>query len=327
MKRIAVTGSGGQIAYNLLFRIANGDVFGINEEIELNLIDLPQMKRVMEGVVMELEDSAFPLLKTIRFGSDAYTLFDKIDVAFLVGAKPRGPGMERQDLLKENGKIFVEVGRALDAVASKSATILIVGNPCNTNCLIAMEHAPSLSKRNFHAMMRLDQNRATALLAKKGGVMVRDVKGVVIWGNHSTTQVPDFTQARIGNQLVTDVISDQSWLQENFTETIQKRGAAVIKARGKSSAASAANAAVDAMRSLYIPTPEGEWFTSAVCSDGNPYGIEEGLIFGFPCRSKGDGTCDIVPNLPWDYFIREKVAVTQKELLEERNMVKNLIDD
>ncbi len=321
MKRIVVTGATGQIAYSLLFRIAHGDLFPNPEPIALHLYDLPGTEAMMEGVAMELEDCAFPLLKEIRFGSDLERQFEGVNLALLIGAKPRGPGMERADLLLDNGRIFIEQGRALTTSADKNVKVIVVGNPCNTNCLIAMHHAPGIPRTNFHAMMRLDQNRAQALLAKKAAVDVKDVQRMVIWGNHSATQVPDFTNALIKNQPAPDVIHDPAWLQGEFIETVQKRGAAIIAARGKSSAASAANAAIETVRSLYTPTPEGEWFSSAVCSDGNPYGIEDNLVFGFPCRSKGDGTYSIVEGVEWDFFIKEKIAVTQKELISERECV------
>jgi len=321
MKRIAVTGATGQIVYSLLFRIAHGDLFNHSEPIALHLYDLPGTEAMMEGVAMELEDCAFPLLKEVRIGSDLHKQFEGVDLALLVGAKPRGPGMERADLLMDNGKIFVDQGRALGEVASKDVKVIIVGNPCNTNCLIAMSHGSSIPRQNFHAMMRLDQNRAQALLAKKAQVPVKGVKRMTIWGNHSATQVPDFTNATIEGKKAPEVIQDASWFQGEFIETIQKRGAAIIAARGKSSAASAANAVVETVRDLYTPTPKGEWFSSAVCSDGNPYGIEENLIFGFPCRSEGDGNFEIVPDIPLDYFIKEKIAITQKELISERECI------
>jgi malate dehydrogenase len=321
MKKIVITGASGQIAYSFLFRAAHGDLFKDNEPIALHLCDIPGMEGALEGVAMELEDCAFPLLKEIKWGTDPFKMFQEIDLALLIGAKPRGPGMERGDLLQENGKIFIEQGRALDKVANKDAKVFVVGNPCNTNCLIAMQHAPSLSRKNFHAMMRLDQNRATAQLAKKAKVAVTDIKRLTVWGNHSATQVPDFTHARIGQKKAEHVINDREWLQNDFFETIQQRGAQIIKARGKSSAASAAQALVDAVKSLYTPTSEDDWFTSAVCTDSNPYGIEKNLIFGFPCRSKGDGDYEIVPDLDWDFFIKEKIAVTQKELISERECV------
>jgi malate dehydrogenase len=325
MKRIAVTGAGGQIAYSFLFRAAHGDLFAQPEPIALHLLDIPGTEKVLEGTAMELEDCAFPFLKEIRIGTDPFSLFDSVDVALLIGAKPRGPGMERADLLKENGKIFVEEGRALNASASRDVRVIVVGNPCNTNCLIAMNHAPDLPRRNFHAMMRLDQNRAITQLAKKAGVDVTEVTQMTIWGNHSTTQIPDFINARIQGKKVLEVILEKDWLQQEFMGLVQKRGAEIIQTRGKSSAASAANALVDAVKSLYTSTPQNDWFTSAVCSDNNPYGIEKNLIFGFPCRSKGSGDYEVVPNIEWDFMIKEKIAVTQKELISERECVQDLL--
>ncbi|MCH9625853.1 MAG: malate dehydrogenase [Chlamydiales bacterium] len=325
MKRIAVTGATGQIAYSLLFRIAAGDLFGRDVPIALHLCDVPGSESAMEGVVMELEDCAFPLLKEVHFGSDPFKMFEKIDLALLVGAKPRGPGMERGDLLLENGKIFVEQGKALDRVANRDVKVFVVGNPCNTNCLIAMNHAPSLPRKNFHAMMRLDQNRAQAQLAKKVSVPVERVKQLTIWGNHSSTQIPDFTHCTIDGKQATAVIGKREWLEGEFFEMVQKRGAQIIQARGKSSAASAANAVIDGVRSLYTPTAKDNWFTSAVCTDQNPYGIEKNLIFGFPCRSDGNGEYEIVANVSWDFFIKEKITITQQELLTERECVQELI--
>ncbi|MCH9628226.1 MAG: malate dehydrogenase [Chlamydiales bacterium] len=318
MKRIVVTGATGQIAYSLLFHLARGDLFGNEEPIALHLCDVPGTEAMMEGLAMELEDCAFPLLAEVKTGSDLSEQFENVDLALLVGAKPRGPGMERADLLRENGKIFVAQGRALNDSANKNVKVVVVGNPCNTNCLIAMRCAPSIPRKNFHAMMRLDQNRAEALLAKKASLSVAEVKRMTIWGNHSATQVPDFMEATLTGKKTPEVIDDLSWLQGEFIETVQKRGAAIIAARGKSSAASAAYAAFETVRALYTPTPEGEWFSSAVCSDGNPYGIENNLIFGFPCRSGGDGDYEIVADIPWDFFIKEKIALTQKELISER---------
>ncbi len=320
MKRIVITGAAGQIAYSLLFRIAHGDLFPGSEPLALHLYDLPEAERALEGVCMELEDGAFPLLREIQIKTEVHEAFKDVDLALLIGAKPRGKGMQRADLLQENASIFAEQGKALEKGADPNVKVFVVGNPCNTNALIAMHHAPKVSRKNFHAMMRLDQNRAAAQLAKRAKQGVDQVAHVTVWGNHSTTQVPDFTQATIGGKR--DVIQDREWLTGPFIETVQNRGAAIIAARGKSSAASAASALVDAVRSLYTPTPEGEWFTSAVCTDGNPYGIEEGLIFGFPCRSKGDGDYEIVPDLPWDFFIKEKITLTVQELISERESVR-----
>lgn len=324
MKKVVVTGGGGHIAYSLLFRIANGDLFGKEQKIELHICDLPEMISVLEGVAMELEDSAFPLLQKVKIGHDLPTMFDGVELALLVGAKPRGKGMERADLLQQNGKIFVATGRALNEAARADAKVVVVGNPCNTNCLLAMHHAPRLSRKNFHAMMRLDQNRATALLAEKAGCTIDEVERVCIWGNHSATQVPDYTHIEIGRKRAIEVIGDMNWLQQEFIEKVQKRGAEIIAKRGLSSAASAASSLIDAVRSLYEPTLGNHWYTSAVCTDENPYGIEENLIFGFPLRTNRDGSYEIVKGLEWDFFIKERIAVTQKELLDERKCVAEL---
>lgn len=326
IKRIIVTGGAGQIAYSLLFRIANGDLLGPEQPIALHILEIPEALATLKGVVMELEDCAFPLLKEIVIGSHPLEVFKEADYAFLVGATPRGPGMERKDLLNENAKIFVEQGKALNEVANPNVIVLVVGNPCNTNCLITMQHAPRIPKTNFHAMMRLDQNRAMSQLAKKAGVDVSDVTNVTIWGNHSSTQVPDFVNARIKNQPVTQWISDQSWLENDFINKVQKRGAEVIAARGKSSAASAANAALDAMKAIINPTLPDQWYSSGVISDENPYGIEKHLVFSFPCRSKGDGTFEIVKDVPWNDFLKSKISVTEKELIEEKNLVKEQLN-
>jgi malate dehydrogenase len=320
-KRVVVTGGAGQIAYSLLFRIASGDMLGHDQPVILHILDLPSMENVLEGVKMELEDGAFPLLKQIIIGSDPYKIFEEIDLALLIGSKPRGPGMERSELLSENGKIFITQGHALNEVAKKEAKVLVIGNPCNTNCLIAMHNAPRLSRKNFHAMTRLDQNRATFQLAKKADVDISDVTNVTIWGNHSATQVPDYLNAKIKDRPLTNILQDKAWLEKDFMELIQKRGAAIINARGKSSAASAANAIIDAVRSLYYPTPSQQWFSSAVYSDGNPYGIPNDLIFSFPCRSKGDGSYEIVHDLLSDDFLQSKIDLTVKELIEERSIV------
>ncbi len=326
MKRIVVTGAAGQIAYSFLFRAAHGDLFEKPEEIALYLCDVPGTERAMEGVAMELEDCAFPLLREIKMGCDPFKMFEKVDLALLIGAKPRGPGMERADLLMDNGQIFIEQGRALNDSADKNVKVVVVGNPCNTNCLITMHHAPQINRRNFHAMMRLDQNRAVAQLAKKGNVAVKEISRMTIWGNHSTTQVPDFTQARIAGKPLLDRIQEREWLQNEFIENIQKRGAHIIEARGKSSAASAASALVDSVKSLYTKTAPEDWFTTAVCTDSNPYGLEKNLIFGLPCRSKGDGNYDIVLDLSLDFFIKEKIAITQGELISERECVQQYLN-
>ena len=325
IKRIVVSGGAGNIAYSLLFRIAHGDLLGYDQPIALHILEIPQALHILEGVKMELTDCAFPLLKEIRIGSNPLEMFEDVDVALLVGAKPRGAGMERADLLKDNGKIFVEQGKALNAVAKKNALVLVIGNPCNTNCLIAMNNAPRLPRKNFHAMIRLDQNRATYQLASKANVDLTSVTNVIVWGNHSSTQVPDFFNARINGEPIKKWISDEVWLHNDFIQTVQNRGSSVIKARGQSSAASAANAGIDAIRALMISTPEGQWFSSGVCSDGNSYGIEENLVFSFPCCSKSDGDYDTVSGVPWDDFLQEKIRETEKELIEERLLVSQLL--
>ncbi|MCX6991237.1 MAG: malate dehydrogenase [Chlamydiae bacterium] len=325
VKRIAVSGGAGQIAYSILFRIANGDVLGCDQPIALHILDLPEAMTALQGVVMELQDCAFPLLKEVVIDSDPSVVFKGVHYAFLIGSKPRGPGMERKDLLADNGKIFIGQGQALDAVADKDCLVLVVGNPCNTNCLIASSYAKRLNPDHFFAMTRLDQNRASAFLAAKAEVAVTEVSNVTIWGNHSATQVPDFIHAMIRGEPASEVIKDKEWLQGEFFSKVQKRGAEVIAARGKSSAASAANAAIDAMRSLVIPTPKGAWFSMAKSAKGNPYGIDERLIFSFPCISKGNGHIEIIPGLYIDPFLKEKIALTEKELLEERSLVENLL--
>ena len=321
LKRIAVTGGAGQIAYSLLFRLASGEFLGQKQRIALHILELPSAMQALEGVKMELEDCAFPLVKEIRIGSDPKEIFKDIDYAFLVGAKPRGPGMERGELLKENGKIFIEQGRALNDAAKPDVKILVVGNPCNTNCLIAMTNAPKIPRKNFHAMTKLDEHRAKHQLAKKAGVDIHEVENVTIWGNHSSTQVPDFHHAKIKNQPASQVINDIEWLEGDFIKTIQKRGAAVIEARGKSSAASAAHAALEAFKDIITPTPYGKWYSSGVCSDNNPYGIEKNLIFSFPCRTKENGEWEIVEDLTLSPFLKEKIETTEKELIGERDCI------
>lgn len=325
MKRIAVTGGGGQIAYSILFRIASGELLGKDEPIALHILEVPEALEALKGVVMELDDCAFPLLKEVVIGSDPKKVFAGVNIAILIGSKPRGPGMERKELLNDNGKIFIDQGKALSEVAAEDVLIFVVGNPCNTNCLIAMHHAPKIPRDRFFAMTRLDQNRATSFLAKKAHVPVTAVQHVVIWGNHSATQVPDFMHATIHHKPVPEVIQDHKWLKEEFIPMVQKRGAAVIAARGKSSAASAANAVIDSIRSLLLPTPEGEWFSVGLCSDHNPYGIQKNLIFSFPCRSKGNGKVEIVSGVSWDPFLKELILKTEKELLEERSLISHLL--
>lgn len=325
LKRVAVTGGAGQIAYNLLFRIATGEMLGTDQPIALHILEIPEALKMLEGVKMELEDCAFPLLKEIHIGSDPKEIFKGVDYALLVGAKPRGPGMERGDLLNDNGKIFVEQGKALNDVADPNVKILVVGNPCNTNCLIAKANASRISVKNFFAMTRLDENRAAAQLAEKAGVDVDVIKNVTIWGNHSATQVPDFTNAKIHGEPVEEKIHDKTWLEGEFISTVQKRGAAIIAARGKSSAASAASAAIDTIKALVNPTPKDNWYSVALFSQNNPYGIDQNLIFSFPCRTTAEGNVEIVKNLPWNEFITNKIKLSEKELIEERELVKHLL--
>jgi malate dehydrogenase len=319
--RVAVTGGAGQIAYSLLFRVASGEVFGQNQPIDLRILEVPEALDALKGVVMELEDCAYPLLHSVTIGSDPKLLFKDVDWALLIGSKPRGPGMERKELLSENGKIFIGQGKALNEVASQDVKVFVVGNPCNTNALIALKNAPRLSKRNFFAMTRLDQNRAENLLAKRAGVPVNEVKHTTIWGNHSSTQVPDFTHATLSGLPASEVIPDKKWLEEDFVAQVQKRGAEVIKARGKSSAASAANAVIDSIKALQMPTPAGDWFSVGVYSEGNPYGIDGDLIYSFPCRSKGEGKWEFVLGLPIGEWLKEKMHVSENELLEEKREV------
>lgn len=325
IKRIAVTGGAGQIAYSLLFRIAAGDLLGPDQPVALHLLDLPESEGALKGVAMELDDCVFPLLKEIKTGSDPEEIFGGVHFALLVGAKPRGPGMERKDLLSDNGKIFVAQGKALNRAASRDVRVFVVGNPCNTNCLIAMHHAPDIPREQFSAMTRLDQNRAVFQLAKKANTTVEEVSHVTIWGNHSSTQVPDFVNAKIGNRPALEVIGDRKWLEMEFLPKIQKRGAEVIAARGKSSAASAANAIIGSIRSLLTPTPSGHWFSLGVSSKNNPYHISEELVFSFPCKSHGRGEWEFVSGLQIDEFLKEKLHLTQKELMEERDLVAHLL--
>ncbi len=322
--RIAITGGAGQIAYSILFRIANGEMLGKDQPVALHILERKDVVSILEGVVMELNDCAFPLLEEIKIGYEPKEIFRGIDFAILIGAKPRTKGMERKDLLMENAKIFIEQGRALNEVASKETVILVVGNPCNTNCWITMKCAPNIPKKNFHAMTRLDQNRARSLLATKANVHLTEVKGALIWGNHSATQVPDIVNTRIGNKEVREVITDKKWLENEFLATLQKRGAAILSARGNSSAASAANGAIDAIEALHFPTEEGSWYSDCVYSEGNPYGIDEDLIFSFPCRSNGSSDWEIISGFEWDDFLKEKIKLTENELIEERKAVKGM---
>ena len=318
--RVAVTGGAGQIAYSLLFRIASGEMFGQDQPIALNILELAVAFKGLEGVKMELEDCAFPLLKEINIGTDPIKIFQSIDFALLIGASPRGVGMERSDLLKENGKIFIEQGKALDISAKKSVKVLVVGNPCNTNCLIAMKNAKTIPQENFFSMTRLDQNRGVAQLAMKGNVSIDAIKKFTIWGNHSSTQVPDFFHGNIKGQSIEEAIKDSDWLHKDFIEIVQKRGAAIISARGKSSAASAASAIIDTIKSLIHKTAKDEAFSIGIYSANNPYDIDEDLIFSFPCRSLGDCKIEIIKDLKCPEFLKKKIKESELELIEERSL-------
>ena len=321
---VSVTGAAGQIGYALLFRIASGSVFGPDQPINLRLIEIEPGMAALEGVMMELDDCAFPLLNSMHGTSDLDEGFKDANWSLLVGSVPRKAGMERKDLLGINGKIFTGQGQAIAKNAASDARVLVVGNPCNTNCLIAMSNAEGMPKERFFAMTRLDENRAKTQIAAKAGVHVSQVSNLCIWGNHSATQYPDFTNAKIDGKPVTDVISDTEWLQGEFISTVQQRGAAIIKARGASSAASAANAALDTVKSLIIPTPEGDWHSVAICSDGS-YGIQEGLIASMPIRTVEDGKWEVVQGVPVDEFSQGKIDATINELKEEREAVADLI--
>jgi malate dehydrogenase/malate dehydrogenase (NADP+) len=318
VKRIAVTGGAGQIAYSLLFRIASGEMFGPDQPVALHILEIPEALHMLEAVVMELQDCAFPLLKEIVSTSKPQAAFDGVDYALLVGAKPRAKGMERKDLLGENKKIFFEQGLALNDVASANVKVLVIGNPCNTNCWITMNQAPRLPRHNFYAMTRLDQNRAAAQIALKAEVSIEQVTHLTVWGNHSAMLVPDFVNAKVNDAPLPWVIKDHDWLEKEFVKIVQNRGAEIINIRGKSSSASAAQAIIDAVRSIEFPTPTGQWFSMGVYSKGNSYGIDENLIFSFPCRSQGNGSHEIVADIPWNVFLKEKIALSEQELLQER---------
>ena len=318
-----MTGAAGQIGYALLFRIASGALFGPHQPVILNLIEIPPALPALQGVVMELDDCAFPLLKGVVATADLNEGFRGVNWAMLVGSVPRKQGMERKDLLGINGKIFIGQGQAIQQNAASDVRILVVGNPCNTNCLICMNNAPAIPRDRFFAMTRLDENRAKSQLAKKAGVDVTAVTNTTIWGNHSATQYPDFYNARINGVSAAQAITDEAWLKGDFIASVQQRGAAIIKARGASSAASAANAAIDSVRSIVEPTPAGDWHSVCVCSDGS-YGVETGLISSFPIRSTGS-KWEIVQGVPVNEFSRGKIDASVNELKEERSMVAELL--
>ncbi|WP_341250484.1 malate dehydrogenase [Euzebya pacifica] len=320
--RVAVTGAAGQIGYQLLFRIASGGMLGPDQPVILQMLEIPPAMDALKGVVMELDDCAFPLLAGTVQSDDPNVAFKDADYALLVGSRPRGPGMERSDLLEANGAIFTVQGKALNDHASPDVKVLVVGNPANTNCLIAMNNAPDLPDEQFTAMTRLDHNRAMSQLAAKTGASVNDIKKMTIWGNHSATQYPDLFHCEVDGKNAAAQVDDQTWLEDDFIPTVQKRGAAIIAARGASSAASAASAALDHMRDWALGTPDGDWVSMAVPSDGS-YGVPEGLLSSFPCTT-ADGKWSIVQGLDIDDFSRGRIDATVAELAEERDTVKDL---
>jgi malate dehydrogenase len=320
--KVAVTGAAGQICYSLLFRIASGALLGPDQLIELRLLEIAPALQALEGVVMELDDCAFPLLAGVEIGDDANTIFDGVNLACLVGARPRTKGMERGDLLEANGAIFQPQGKALNDHAADDVLVLVTGNPANTNALIAMRNAPDIPAERFNALTRLDHNRAKAQLAAKTGAAVNDITQMTIWGNHSATQYPDLFHALVNGQNAATVVNDQSWLESTFLPTVQQRGAAIIEARGASSAASAANATIDHMRDWVLGTPENDWVSMAVPSDGS-YGVPEGLISSFPCTTS-PRSYQIVQGLDIDDFSRTKIDASVAELADERDAVKGL---
>jgi malate dehydrogenase len=320
--KVAVTGAAGQIGYSLLFRLASGSLLGPDRPIELRLLEIEPALKALEGVVMELDDCAFPQLAGVEIGADAEQIFDGVNLALLVGARPRGPGMERADLLEANGAIFTAQGKALNQVAADDVRIGVTGNPANTNALIAQTNAPDIPAERFSALTRLDHNRAISQLAAKTGAPVTDIKKMTIWGNHSATQYPDLFNAEVGGRNAAEVVDDQAWLENDFIPTVAKRGAAIIEARGSSSAASAASATIDAARDWLTGSPEGDWVSMAVRSDGS-YGVPEGLIYSFPVTTK-DGDWEIVQGLDVNDFSRGKMDATAAELADERSAVTEL---
>jgi len=322
--RVAVTGAAGQIGYALLFRIASGEMLGKDQPVILQLLEIPDEKaqKALQGVIMELDDCAFPLLQQVTAHSDPRSAFKDVDVALLVGARPRGPSMERKDLLSVNAQIFTAQGRALNEVASRNVKVLVVGNPANTNAYIAMKSAPDLPAKNFTAMLRLDHNRALSQLSAKSGKPVADIEKLVVWGNHSPTMYPDIRFATVGGQSLAKLINDDAWNRDTFIPTVGKRGAAIIEARGLSSAASAANAAIDHVRDWVLGS-QGKWVTMGIPSDGS-YGIPEGIIYGVPVTTE-NGEYKRIEGLEIDAFSRERLDFTLKELLEERDGVKDLL--
>ena len=320
--RVAVTGAAGQIGYALLFRIASGQLLGPGTPVHLSLLEIPAAVKAAEGTAMELEDCAFPLLAGVDIHDDPKKAFDGVNIALLVGARPRTKGMERSDLLEANGGIFKPQGNALNDHAADDVKVLVVGNPANTNCLIAQSNAPDIPSERFTAMMRLDHNRAIAQLSNKTGAAVGDIKRMTIWGNHSATQYPHIFDATVRGRPAAEVVTDQEWLENDFIPTVQKRGAAIIEARGASSAASAANAAIDHVHDWVLGTPEGDWVSMAIPSDGS-YGVDEGIVSGFPVTTK-NGNIEIVQDLDLNDFARSRIDVTVNELKEEREAIEQL---
>ncbi len=320
--RVAVTGAAGQIGYAILFRIASGQLLGPDTPVHLSLLEIPAALKAVEGTAMEIDDCAFPLVAGVDITDDPNKAFDGASVALLIGARPRTKGMERSDLLEANGGIFKPQGKALNDHAASDIRVLVVGNPANTNCLIAKSHAPDIPAERFTSMMRLDHNRAIAQLASKAGATVSDITNMTVWGNHSPTQYPDIFHAKVKGQNAAEVVNDQEWLENDFLPTVQKRGAAVIEARGASSAASAANAAVDHVRDWVMGTSDGDWVSMGIPSDGS-YGVEEGVIFGYPVTCSG-GSYEIVQGLDLNEFSQSRVDVTVNELKDERETVKQL---
>lgn len=320
--KVAITGAAGQIGYSLLFRIASGELFGANTPVQLRLLEITPALKTLEGVAMELEDCAFPMLDSVELGDDPHHIFDGANLALLVGARPRSKGMERSDLLEANGAIFTEQGKALNAVAADDVRIGVTGNPANTNALIAMTNAPDIPAERFSALTRLDHNRAIGQLARKTQTSVRDIRKMTIWGNHSATQYPDIFHAEINGRNAADVVGDQDWIEQDFIPTVAQRGAAIIEARGSSSAASAASATIDAARDWLHGTPDDDWVSMAVTSDGS-YGIPEGLMYSFPVTTS-DGNWEIVQGLEINDFSRAKMDATAAELSDERSAVTDL---
>jgi malate dehydrogenase len=319
--RIAITGAAGQIGYSLIFRLASGETFGKDYKVQLNLLELPPVLKAAEGIAMEVEDCAFESLAGINCYSDPRQAFDGANWVLMVGAQPRGPGMERSDLIRVNGPIFVEQGKALNK-AARDVRVVVVGNPCNTNCLIALHNASEIPSQNFSAMTALDENRAKAILAQKAGVSVEDINHMIIWGNHSNTMYPDFENAYIGKTPLTNTITDEDWLQKDFIKKVQQRGAEIISVRGKSSAASAGSACIDHIKRLNTP---GTIFSCGILSDGNSYDVPKGVVFSFPIKTKANGAYEIEQGVKLSNFAKEKIKASTQELLQEREFIKNLL--